>query len=106
MSSSTQIDNRKKDILIHGKGPTQGLEHTLSAEKMYSINFTEKTNFFCLSLHYNNENCYLFVNGTKIIKFESKYPEILLYPLCLGNISRDWSVNNMKKTPRIERICL
>ena len=42
MSSSTKIDNRKKDILILGKGPIQGLEHTLSAEKMYSINFTEK----------------------------------------------------------------
>ena len=42
MSSSTKIDNRKKDILILGKGPTQGLQHTLSAEKMYSITFTEK----------------------------------------------------------------
>ena len=42
ISSSTKIDNRKKYILILGKGPTQGLEHTLSAEKMYSINFTEK----------------------------------------------------------------
>ena len=42
MSSSTKIDNRKKDILILGKGPTQGLDHTLSAEQMYSINFTEK----------------------------------------------------------------
>ena len=42
MSSSTKIDNRKKDILILVKGPTQGLEDTLSAEKMYSINFTEK----------------------------------------------------------------
>ena len=42
MSSSTKIDNRKKDILILGKGPTQGLESTLSAEKMYSINFTKK----------------------------------------------------------------
>ena len=41
MSSSTKIDNRKKDILILGKGPTQGLEHTLSAEKMYSINFSD-----------------------------------------------------------------
>ena len=41
MSSSTKIDNRKKDILILGKGPTQWLEHVLSAEKMYSINFTE-----------------------------------------------------------------
>ena len=40
MSSSTKIDNRKKDILILSKGPTQGLEHTLSAEKIYSINFT------------------------------------------------------------------
>ena len=44
ISSSTKIDNRKKYILILGKGPTQGLEHTLSAEKMYSINFTEKKN--------------------------------------------------------------
>ena len=42
MSLSTKIDNNKKDILILGKGPTQGSEHTLSAEKMYSINFIEK----------------------------------------------------------------
>ena len=42
MSSSTKIDNRKKDILILGKDPTQGLEHTLSVEKIYSINFTKK----------------------------------------------------------------
>ena len=48
MSSSTKIDNRKKDILILGKGPTQGLEHTLSAEKMYSINFTQKDKKFCI----------------------------------------------------------
>ena len=65
---------------------------------MYSINSTEKNERFCLSLHYNNENSYLFVNGTKIIKFKSKDPEILPYPLCLENISRDWSVDSMKKT--------
>ena len=41
MSSSTKIDNRKKDILISAKGPRQGLEHTLSAENIYTINFTE-----------------------------------------------------------------
>ena len=46
MSSSTKIDNRKKDILILGKGPTQGLESTLSAEKMYSTNFTKKIQNF------------------------------------------------------------
>ena len=42
MSSSTKIDNRKKEILILGKGPTQRLESTLSVEKLYSINFNEK----------------------------------------------------------------
>ena len=54
MSSSTKIDNRKKGILILGKSPTQGLEHTLSAEKLYSVIFTEKNKTFYLSLHYNN----------------------------------------------------
>ena len=97
MSSSTKIDNRKKDILILGKGPTQGLESTLSAEKMYSINFTKKNTKFCLSLHYNGANSYLFVNGTEIIKFKAKNSEILAYSLCLGNISKDWSQDNMKK---------
>ena len=40
MSSSAHIDNKKKDILVLGKGPTQGLEHMLTAEKIYFINFT------------------------------------------------------------------
>ena len=50
MSSSVHVDNKKKDILILGKGPTQGLEHTLTAEKMYSINFTVKRKFSLLNL--------------------------------------------------------
>ena len=48
MSSSTKIENNKKYILV--KGPTQGLEHTLSAEKMYSTNFTENNKKFCFEL--------------------------------------------------------
>ena len=56
MSFSAHIDNKKKDILILGKGPTQRLEHTLTAEKMYSINFTVIKKKFCLSLHYNGAN--------------------------------------------------
>ena len=80
-----------------GKGPTQGLEHTLSAEKMYSINFTEHNKKFCLSLHYNGANSYLFVNGKEIHTFKAKDYEIVATPLCLGNISKDWSVDNMKK---------
>ena len=57
---------RKKDKLIPGKGPTQGLENTSSAEKMYSIRFTVTNETFCLSLHYNTANSHLFVNGTEI----------------------------------------
>ena len=98
MSSSTKIDNGKKDTLILCFGPTQGLEQTLSAEEMYSISFTESNKTFCLSLHYNEGNSYLFVNGTEIIKFKAKDSEIVATPLCLGNISKDWSVDNMKKT--------
>ena len=52
MNTSNKIDNKGKDILILGKGPTQGLgEHSLSAEKMYSINFTKANTKCCLSLH-------------------------------------------------------
>ena len=69
MSSSPHIDNKKADILILGRGLTQGLEYTLTAEKMYSINFTVTKKVFCLSLLYNEANSYLFVNGTEIYKF-------------------------------------
>ena len=98
MSSSSHIDNKKKNVLVLGKGPTQGLEHTLAAEKMCSINFSVTKKKFCLSLHYNGANSYLFVNGKEILKFKAKDSEIVATPLCLGNISKDWSVDNMKKT--------
>ena len=99
MNSSTHIDNKGNDILILGVGPTQGLgEHSLTAEKMYSINFTETKKKFCLSLHYNGANSYLFVNGKEIVKFKAKDSEIAAIPLCLGNISKDWLTGNMKKT--------
>ena len=97
-SSSLHVDNKKKDILILGKDAAQGLKHTLTVEKKYSINFTEHNKKFCLSLHYNGANSYLFVNGKEIHKFKAKDSEIVATPLCLGNISKDWSVDNMKKT--------
>ena len=99
MNSSIQVDNKGKDILILGIGPTQGLgEHSLTAEKMYSINFTVTNVQFCLSLHYNGENSYLFVNNIEIYKFKAKDSEVVASPLCLGNISKDLSIDNMKKT--------
>ena len=65
---------------------------------MYSINFTVTKNKFCLSLHYNAANSYLFVNGTEIYKFKAKDSETVASPLYVGNISQDWSTDNMKKT--------
>ena len=62
---------------------------------MYSINFSWRAKKNCLSLHYNGANSYLFVNGTEIIKFKAKDSKIVASPLCLGNISKNWSTDNM-----------
>ena len=60
MSSPVHVDNKKKDILILGKGPTDGLDDTtITAEKEYPINFTEHNRKFCLSFHYNGENTFI-----------------------------------------------
>ena len=53
---------------------------------------------FCLSLHYNGANSYLFVNGTEIIRFKARGSESAVTPICLENVSKDFSVDNMKKT--------
>ena len=65
---------------------------------MYLINFTQTNTKFCLSLHYNGPEHCLFVNSTETIKFKAKDSEIVANPLCLGNISKELSVDNMKKT--------
>ena len=65
---------------------------------MYSINFTLTKKKFCLSLHQNWANSYSFVNGIEICKFKAKDSEIVPTPSCLGNVSKDWSADNMKKT--------
>ena len=48
----------------------------------------------CLSLHYNSDDCYLFVYCRQIIKFKAKDSEIVSYPLCLAGISKDISSSN------------
>ena len=98
MSSSVHVDNKGKDILILGEGPTQGLDDTtLTAEAKYPINFTQSGKRFVLSLHYNGSNSFLFVNATKVYQFKAKNSEIKGYWLCIGNISKDFAVNNIKK---------
>ena len=105
MSSSTHANNKTNNILVLGKDFEQGINGaTIYTKKVYSINFTENNKKFGLSLHYNGANTYLFVNGREIHKCEAKDSEIVATPLCLGNISKDSSVDNMKKN-RIKWIC-
>ena len=85
-------------VNVLGKDVIQGLDNTTTyTEKMYSITFTKTNTKFCLSLHYNGSNSYLFVNGNEIHKFKTKNSEIIAAPICLGNISGDSLVDNMKK---------
>ena len=99
MSSSVHIDNKGKDILILGKSPTRGLDRTtFTAEAKYSVDFTQSNRKFCLSLHYKWNNSFLFLNATKIYQFKAKDSEIKKYLVCLGNISKNFTAINMKKT--------
>ena len=65
---------------------------------MYSANFTVDNETFCLSLHCNGDNSYLFINGKEIINFKAKDSEIVRYPLCLENISNDFDLSYIEKT--------
>ena len=49
--------------------------------KMYSPNFTVDNKTFCLSLDFNGDNCYLFVNGKEVTKFKAKNSELVKYPI-------------------------
>ena len=73
MNSSTHAINRANNILVLDKDFIPGIY----AEKMYSINLSATGRRFCLSLHYNGDNSYLFVNGREMIKFKTKDSEIV-----------------------------
>ena len=67
------IDNKKKDILVLGEGPTQELDDTtITAEAKYSISLSRSERKFCLSLSNNRSNSFLFVNATKTFQFKGK----------------------------------
>ena len=71
---------------------------TIYAEKIYSTNFTVANKHFCFSLHYNDGDSCLFVNGKQIIDFKAKDYEIVPYPFCIGGLSKDSSASNTQKT--------
>ena len=81
MNSSVHNDYKNKDILILGEGPTQLDDTTFTAEAKYPTNFTQSAKRFVLRLHY-----------------KTKYSEIKNCALCSGNILKDFTINNMKKT--------
>ena len=99
ISSFADIDNKGKDVLILGKEITQELDDTtLTVEAIYPINFTQSNKRFVLWLYYNGSNSFLFVNTTKAYQFKAKIFEIKRYALCLGNILKDFTIENMNKT--------
>ena len=96
MSSSVHANNNTRSILVLGEGFTRVIDNTtLYAEKMYSINFTENNKKLCLSLHYNGVDNYLFGNSKEVHRFKAKDSEIVETPICLGNISKYFSINNV-----------
>ena len=89
----------KQNIYVLGRDIVQGINNTtIYAESIYNTNFTQHSKKFVLSLHYNGNNSYLFVNGTQELQFKSSVNYSDRNLLCLGNISSDWTQTNSTKT--------
>ena len=98
-NSVIHSNNKANNIFIMSDGFTQGINDTrLHAEKMYSRNFTQPSTKFVLSLHYNGDNSYLFVNGKQELKFKAKTESLVKEKLCIGNLSDQWSKIGSEKT--------
>ena len=99
LSNSRHATNKTQSVLVLGHGLIQKInDTTIYAEKMYSRNFTVDNKIFCLSLHYNVDNSYLFVNGKEVTKFKAKNSELIKYSMCLGGLSKDYTENSHKDT--------
>ena len=92
-------NNKANNIFIMGDGFVQGInDTTLYADKMYSQNFTQASTKFVLSLHYNGDDSYLFVNGKQELKFKAETESLVKEKLCIGNLSDKWRTSESKKT--------
>ena len=98
-SSLVHANNKANNIFVMGDLFVQGInDTTLYAEKLYSQNFTEANKKFVLSLHYNSDNSYLFVNDKQELKFKAKNNQIIDEELCLGKSSSEWTTSESEKT--------
>ena len=99
MSFSVHKTNRANHIYVMGMGLTQGIhDTTLYAEKNFYRNFIDPGIKFIISLHYNGDDSYLFINGRQELKFKAKDDQIISERLCLGNLSDQWTTSESEKT--------
>ena len=83
MSFSVHATNRANNIYVMGKELIQGINGTIIyAEKNFYRNFTDPGKKFVLSLHYNNDDSYLFVNDRQELKFKCKTDQLVKEKLC------------------------
>ena len=99
MSFGKHANNKANNIYVMGKDYIQKInDTTIYAENMFYRNFTEPGKKFILSLHYNGDNSYLFVNGREELKFKIKTDQKINKNLCLGNLSHYWTKCQSTKT--------
>ena len=98
-SSLVHANNKANNIYVMGDLFVQRInDTTLYAEKIYSQNFTQSSKKFVLSLHYNGNDSYLFVNGRQELKFKTKDDQLIIDKVCLGNLSNEWTKSESEKT--------
>ena len=99
MSFSKHANNKANNIYVMGKDYVQKINNTtIYAEKMNYRNFTDPGKKFVLSLHYNGNDSYLFVNGRQELKFKTKTDQLVKETLCIGNLSDEWTTSESEKT--------
>ena len=99
MSFSVHATNRANHIYFMGDGLTQGInDTTMYVEKKYFRNFTEPNVKFVLSLRYNGNDSYLFVNSRQELKFKAKTDQLVKEKLYIGNLSDQWTASESGKT--------
>ena len=105
MSFSTHATSKANSIYVLGDWLEQGInDTTIYAEKVFSFNFTEVEKKFVLSLLYNGDNSYLFVNGKQELKFKAKNDQIINEKFCLGNLSTDWTNDEARHTRLLGKV--
>ena len=93
-NSVIHSNNKANNIFIMGDAFVQVInDTTLYVQKMYSQNFTQPSTKFVLSLHYNGDDGYLFVNGKQELKFKAETESLVKEKLCIGNISDKWTTS-------------